>query len=78
MNDLHLTRILAPQALTCFQCFNLGLTADTIAKGETCIEIESPDRGISFACEDCFERLKIEIDGMESDEPEIDSGFDVN
>ncbi len=70
MNELHLTRIYAPHSLTCFQCLNLGLPPDGIAKGDTCVEIQSPDGRISFACEDCYERLSVEIGAIQEEESE--------
>ena len=72
MNDLTLTRIVAPNRLTCFQCLNLDLPIDGIEVGDTCVEIQDATGRISFACEDCFERLNIEIGSMATGEDEAD------
>ncbi len=69
MNNLSITRIVAPQSLTCFQCLNLGLPPDDIATGETCLEIATDD-AVSFACEDCFERLSLEVEKIQTEEGE--------
>lgn len=66
--DLTLTRIIAPDSLTCYQCTNLGLPNDGIAKGDTCVEILHPNGRILFACEDCFDRLSIEIGAINEEE----------
>lgn len=71
-DDLTVTQIVADESQTCFQCFNLGLPLLGIAKGDTCMLIEGPDK-TSFACMDCFNRLNAEIEKMkdeESDEEE--------
>lgn len=69
MNTLRITRIAASHALTCFQCLNLGLPTDGIAEGDTCIEVDNGGV-ISFACEDCFERLSLEIEKIEKEDGE--------
>lgn len=74
MNELHLTRIIADQPLTCFQCLNLGLPLDGIAKGDTCIEIQAPNGRIDFACEDCYGRLSVEIGAIVEEEADTEIG----
>lgn len=57
---MTITPIIAPQSLHCFRCLRIGIPAETIAKGDSCMEIATP-RKIEFACMDCYDRMFAEI-----------------
>lgn len=69
MNTLRIVRIVAPHALTCFQCLNLGLPPDGIAEVDTCIELADGEK-ISIVCEECFERLSAQVRKISAEEEE--------
>lgn len=67
---LKFSYAIADKPETCWRCYQLKRPAFGIKPGDDFVKIERPGENPMAACNDCFARLKEEVDGEDMDEGE--------